>query len=99
MRWRDHAGFRQQVMDDEERSVPPRGSGIPSGAPLALASALSSGRKTLQRPGGARSGRLVLGRFNLDKGDITVAARVIDIKQEKPGPGCSARGVSRISWR
>lgn len=76
-------GFGQQVMDPEERTVLLEGSGIPPGAPLALASALELGRRTLARPTGLRVDRLVLGRFNVDQGDITVAARVIDLKREK----------------
>ena len=85
-------GFGQQVMDDEDRSVLLEGSGIPAGAPLALASALELGRKTLQRAGGPRSDRLVLGRFNLDQGDFTLAARVIDIRQEKARPWVQRTG-------
>ncbi len=85
-------GFGQQVMDEEERSVLLEGSGIPLGAPLALASALELGRKTLARPGGLRVERLILGRFNVDSGDITLAARVIDIQQEKARPWLSRSG-------
>jgi len=85
-------GFGQQVMDDEERSVLLEGSGIPPGAPLALASALELGRKTLSRPAGLRIDRLVLGRFNVDRGDITLAARVIDIQLEKARPWLSRSG-------
>jgi len=85
-------GFGQQVMDDEERSVLLEGSGIPPGAPLALASALELGRKTAQRPGVPRVDRLVLGRFNLEQGDITVAARVIDIRTEKARPWVERKG-------
>ena len=47
-------GFGQQVMDPEERTVLLEGSGIPPGAPLALASALELGRRTLARPTGLR---------------------------------------------
>ena len=78
--------FGQQVMDAEERSVLLEGSGIPAGAPLALASALELGRKTMARTGGLRIDRLILGRFNLDNGDIVLAARVIDLRQEKARP-------------
>jgi tetratricopeptide (TPR) repeat protein len=85
-------GFGQQVMDEEERSVLLEGSGIPPGAPLALASALELGRKTLARPGGPRVDRLVLGRFNVDNGEITLAARVIDIQREKARPWLSRSG-------
>jgi len=85
-------GFGQQVMDDEDRSVLLEGSGIPPGAPLALASALELGRRTLQRPGGPRFDRLVLGRFNLDKGDITLSTRIIDIRQEKARPWMQRTG-------
>jgi tetratricopeptide (TPR) repeat protein len=85
-------GFGQRVMDDEERTVLLEGSGIPPGAPLALASALELGRKTLARPAGLRVDRLVLGRFNVDHGDIAVAARVIDIRREKARPWQSRSG-------
>ena len=85
-------GFGQKVMDDEERSVLLEGSGIPAGAPLALASALELGRKTVARQGGMRIDRLILGKFNVDKGDITLAARSIDIRQEKARPWVSRTG-------
>ncbi len=85
-------GFGQQVMDEEERSVLLEGSGIPPGAPLALASSLELGRKTLARPGGPRVDRLVLGRFNVDNGEITLAARVIDLQREKARPWVSRSG-------
>lgn len=85
-------GFGQRVMDDEERSVLLEGSGIPSGAPLTLASALELGRRTLARPGGMRFDRLILGRFNVDNGEITLTARVIDIRQEKARPWLSRSG-------
>ena len=85
-------GFGQRVMDDEERSVLLEGSGIPPGAPLTLASALELGRKTRQRPGGPRIDRLILGRFNLEEGDITVGARVIGLPQEKARPWVERKG-------
>jgi tetratricopeptide (TPR) repeat protein len=85
-------GFGQQVMDDEERTVLLEGSGIPPGAPLTLASALELGRKTAQRPGVPRIDRLILGRFNLVQGDITITARVIDIRQEKARPWIERKG-------
>ena len=85
-------GFGQRVMDDEDRSVLLEGSGIPEGAPLALASALEVGRKTVARPGGMRIDRLILGRFNVDNGDITLAARSIDIRKEKARPWLSRTG-------
>ncbi|HEV8701362.1 MAG TPA: hypothetical protein VGV60_08840 [Candidatus Polarisedimenticolia bacterium] len=85
-------GFGQRVMDDEDRSVLLEGSGIPEGAPLALASALELGRKTVARPAGVRIDRLVLGRFNVDNGDITLAARSIDIRKEKARPWLSRTG-------
>jgi len=87
-----YLGFGQQVMDPEERSVLLEGSGIPAGAPLALASALELGRKTMARPGGLRIDRLILGRFNLDNGDIVLAARVIDLRQEKARPWLQRSG-------
>ncbi len=85
-------GFGQQVMDDEERAVLLEGSGIPPGAPLALASALELGRKTLQRPTGLRADRLILGRFNVENGDITLAARALDTQQEKARPWLQRSG-------
>jgi tetratricopeptide (TPR) repeat protein len=85
-------GFGQQVMDDEERSVLLEGSGIPAGAPLALASALELGRRTLARSGGMRIDRLILGRFNVENGEIMLAARTIDVRQEKARPWLSRSG-------
>jgi len=79
-------GLGQQVMDPEERTVLLEGSGIPIGAPLALASALELGRRTLARPTGLRVDLLILGLFNVAECDMTVAGRVIDLKREKARP-------------
>ncbi|HZM68776.1 MAG TPA: tetratricopeptide repeat protein [Candidatus Cryosericum sp.] len=80
------------VVDDEDRAVLLEGSGIPAGAPLTLASALELGRKMRSRPVGVRPDRLVLGRFNVQEGDLTLSARVIDLATEGAHPWISRQG-------
>jgi tetratricopeptide (TPR) repeat protein len=80
------------VVDDEDRAVLLEGIGIPAGAPLTLASALELGRKMRSRPVGVRPDRLVLGRFNVQEGELTLSARVIDLATEGAHPWISRQG-------
>jgi tetratricopeptide (TPR) repeat protein len=80
------------VVDDEERAVLLEGSGIPSGASLTLASALELGRKMRSRAVGVRPDRLVLGRFAVQEGALTLSARVIDLAAEAARPWISRQG-------
>ncbi len=88
----DLLGLQARVVDDDERSVLLEGSGIPSGAPLTLASALELGRKMRARAGTARPDRLVLGRYNVEEGRLTISARSIDLAAEKARPWISREG-------
>jgi tetratricopeptide (TPR) repeat protein len=88
-------GFGAQVVDDEERAVLLEGSGIPAGATLTLASNLELGRKMRARPGAARPNRIVLGRFNVSEGELTLSLRSIDLESEKAGPWLSRKGRVR----
>jgi hypothetical protein len=76
-------GFGAVTVDDEERAVLLEGNGVPTGAPLALASVLELGRKMRARPGGVRPDRVVLGRFNVQEGALTLHARSFDLVAEK----------------
>ena len=78
-------GFGARVVDEEERAVLLEGNGIPAGAGLALGTALDLGRKARERPGGTRPDRLILGRFDVQEGALTLEARVVDL------PGGKAR--------
>ncbi len=88
-------GFAAQAVDDEERAVLLEGSGVPSGAVLTLASSLELGRKMRSRPGAARPNRIVLGRFNVSEGELTLSLRSIDLENEKAGPWLSRKGRVR----
>ena len=87
-------GLGQRVVDEDERAVLLEGSGIPAGAPVALASALELGRRMRARPGTqqARPERLILGRFNLLDGGLTLSARAIDLEAEKARPWVTRDG-------
>jgi hypothetical protein len=80
------------VVDDEDRAVFLEGNGIPAGASLSLASALEIGRKMHTRTSGLRPDRLVLGRFNVQNGDVTLSGRVIDLTDEKARPWIERQG-------
>ncbi|HKQ98578.1 MAG TPA: hypothetical protein VJV75_11945, partial [Candidatus Polarisedimenticolia bacterium] len=74
------------VVEEEERAVFLEGQGIPPGASLTLASALELGRTMRARPGGVRPDRLVLGRFAVQEGSLTLSVRVIDLATERARP-------------
>ncbi|HXH29111.1 MAG TPA: tetratricopeptide repeat protein, partial [Candidatus Polarisedimenticolia bacterium] len=85
-------GLGAATMDDEERTVLLEGAGLPSGAPLTLASALELGRKMRERAGTARPNRLVLGRFNVADGEISLQVRSIDLVTDKAKPWFARQG-------
>lgn len=74
------------VVEEEDRAVFLEGQGIPAGASLTLASALELGRTMRARPGGVRPDRLVLGRFAVQAGALTLSVRVIDLTNEHARP-------------
>lgn len=88
-------GLRVQVVDDEERAVLLEANGIPERASITLASALELGRRMRARSGATRPDRMVLGRFNVAKGVLTLSARSIEIAQEKARPWVSQQGRLR----
>jgi hypothetical protein len=87
-------GLGERVVDEDDRAVLLEGSGIPAGAPVALASALELGRRMRARPGSphGRPDRLILGRFNLLDGGLTLSARAIDLEVEKARPWVTRDG-------
>ncbi len=85
-------GTGSRVVDDEERAVLYEGSGLPAGAPLMLASAIQLGRKMRSRSSASRPDRLVLGRFLVTDGALTISARSIDLEGEKARPWVSREG-------
>ena len=85
-------GFGARVMDDEERAVLLEGNGIPAGAGLSLGTALDLGRRARERPGGTRPDRLVLGRYEVHEGALTLQARVVILPEGKARPWSSRAG-------
>ena len=89
----DHLrGRGAAVVDDEDRSVFLEGQGIPPGASLTLASTLELGRTMRARPAGVRPDRLVLGRFAVQEGRLTLSGRVIGLAAESARPWISREG-------
>ena len=80
------------VVEEEDRAVFLEGNGNPPGASLTLASALELGRKMRARSSGLRPDRLVLGRFSVQEGDLTVQVRVIDLDEERARPWIARQG-------
>ena len=80
------------VVEEEDRAVFLEGNGIPPGASLTLASALELGRKMRSRATGLRPDRLVLGRFSVQEGDVTMQIRVIDLEEERARPWQQRQG-------
>jgi tetratricopeptide (TPR) repeat protein len=84
-------GHGAKVVDEEDRAVLLEGNGLPAGATPTLATALELGRKMRAR-GGPRPDRLLIGRFTVTGGDLTLAARSIDLAGDKARPWISRRG-------
>jgi hypothetical protein len=80
------------VVEEEDRAVFLEGNGIPPGASLTLASALELGRKMRARSTGLRPDRLVLGRFTVAEGDLSLQVRVIDLEGERARPWIARQG-------
>jgi len=85
-------GFGAQVIDEEDRAVLLEGNGIPTGAQITLASALELGRKMLARGAAPRPDRMILGRFNVTEGALTLSLRSIDLPREKARSWTSRQG-------
>ena len=85
-------GFGAQVIDEEDRAVLLEGNGIPTGAQITLASALELGRKMLARGAAPRPDRMILGRFNVTEGALTLSLRPIDLSREKARSWTSRQG-------
>ncbi|MFQ5877649.1 MAG: tetratricopeptide repeat protein [Acidobacteriota bacterium] len=81
-----------RVVDEEERAVLFEGSGLPPSAPLTLASSLQLGRRMRARAGEAGPDRMVLGRFLVTDGALTLEARAIDLTRESSRPWLSKEG-------
>jgi len=89
----DHLrGRGASVIEEEDRLVFLEGQGIPSGASLTLASTLELGRTMRARPSGLRPDRLVLGRFAVQQGQITLSGRVINLESESARPWITREG-------
>jgi len=89
----DHLrGRGAAVVEEEDRSVFLEGQGIPPGASLTLASALELGRTMRARPTGIRPDRLVLGRFAVQDGQLTLSGRVINLATESARPWITREG-------
>jgi hypothetical protein len=85
-------GFGARVVDVDERDVLLEANGIPAGAGLALASAIDLGRKARERPGGTPPDRLVLGRFDVRDGTLTLQSRIVDLGSGRARPWAARDG-------
>jgi tetratricopeptide (TPR) repeat protein len=89
----DHLRSRgAAVVEDEDRSAFLESQGIPPGASMTLASALEVARTMRARPAGLRPDRLVLGRFAVQEGQVTLSGRVINLANESAGAWITREG-------
>jgi tetratricopeptide repeat protein len=82
----------QAVVGREDRILAMEEVSVPAGAPLTLATSIKLGRHFAADPDGPRADRLVVGRFNLDQGQIVVSARVINLDSNRAAPWKEERG-------
>jgi tetratricopeptide (TPR) repeat protein len=76
----------QQVVPREERLLAAEELGLPSGAPLTHATAIKIGRHLRSRGDGTLPDRLILGKFTLDDGALSLSGRVLDLTANRAGP-------------
>jgi tetratricopeptide (TPR) repeat protein len=89
----DHLRSRgAAVVEDEDRSAVLESQGIPPGASMTLASALEVARTMRARPTGLRPDRMVLGRFAVQEGQVTLSGRVINLANESAGAWITREG-------
>jgi len=74
------------VVDRENRLLATEELGLPAGAPLTLATSIRVGRFMHLRPEGPGPDRLVVGKFSLDQGHLSISARVLDLTASRAGP-------------
>ena len=86
------SGFGVTVIEDDERAVLYEGSGLPSGAPLTIASSLQLGRKMRGRAGEIGPDRMILGKFLVNEGALTIDARTLNLVRESFGEPVAREG-------
>ena len=69
----------QQVVDREDRMAAMDEMDLPSGAPLTLATSLRLGRRYRTEQQRLAPDRLVVGKFSLDNGQLSISARVLQL--------------------
>jgi len=80
------AGAGQQVVDREDRNLAMEEMSLPSGAPLTLATSIRLGRLLRSDPDPPNPDRLVVGRYTVDQGRLTLSARSLDLTADRAGP-------------
>jgi hypothetical protein len=76
----------EKVVPRDDRLMAMEELSLPAGIPLTLATSIKLGRHFATASEGPRADRLVAGRFTLDKGQITLSARVLELDSNRSGP-------------
>jgi hypothetical protein len=79
-------GAGQRVVDREERLLGMDELELPAGAPLTLATSLKLGRHLRSRGDSAAPDRLIVGKFSLVEGQLTLSARVLRLDANAAAP-------------
>ncbi len=82
----------QKVVSRDDRLLAMEELSLPPGAPLTLATSIKLGRHFLEPQDGASADRLVVGKFTLDQGQITVSARVLALDSNGASPWREEQG-------
>lgn len=75
----------QGVVSREDRLLAMDELNLPAGAPLTLATSIRIGRHLRSRSDGPKPDRVVVGRFSLDQGRISISTRALDLASNKAG--------------
>jgi Tetratricopeptide repeat len=86
------AGAGQRVVDREDRNLAMEEMSLPPGAPLTLATSIRLGRALRSDADPPNPDRLVVGRYTVDQGHLTLAARSLDLTADRAGPWKERQG-------
>jgi len=79
-------GAGQHVVDRDDRLLAMDEMNLPPGAPLTLATSLRLGKNLRSRDEGPAPDRLVVGRFSLTEGQMTLSARLLRLDANAAAP-------------
>jgi tetratricopeptide (TPR) repeat protein len=82
----------EKTVSRDDRLLAMEELSLPAGAPLTLATSIKLGRQLATEKEGPSADRLVVGRFTLDQGQISLSARVVNLQSNRAAPWKEEQG-------